>query len=770
MARRASLREAARPEETMASTRVTSPRTRASRATSPEGASPTTSRNAGSSSEAISSPNRARDARSARSASASPCTRAVVARASARCAARGVRGGLAVQVGDLLVVVEGEVAQPGTDDGVLGLQEELVEAVGAGEGGVEPHGPRRRLAELRAVGLEHEGGRQAVHRLAGAPADELDPCRDVAPLVAPPHLELAAVVLVEPEEVVGLQQHVAELRVGDALVGTFEASPDGLLGHHLVDGEVLPDVTEELDQRELRQPRPVVEQEAVVEVHEACELGADRLDVGGQDVSAQELALLRLAPGVADHPRASAGERDRPMARELEPPEQRELQQAPDVEAGERRVEPDVEREPVTVEALPQVLVGHLVHQSAEPQVFGQRRHPTSLPYRAAVPLDARRARRGVRHRPMSASASATAASSAAWILTFSRRDGTAARTTVTPSCPAGARNTPSSSATVRTSAVSTPSPAAAPRTPDSWGVAKRRSNSSGPRASACGRNSKMPPPPLSTTMIVQGSAHRVPADDTSAVRSWRKARSPTSATTGPSPAAAAPSAVEHTPSMPLAPRLASTAGGSSRAGANASRSRTGIEEETTRRVLAGTLPNIRRAQRGSFRSASPSTPSMAFCAARSASSHLDSQSGAERGGSMSSAAASHAPGSARCTAATRRPASFYSHHATTATTAAPSKSRGTALEIGDDPRWTTTSGRSAPGARRAMASAAATTWGWRTRHRDRGSASTGHPRCWARASTAPGGPHPAPATRTPLPEGHSQPSTGAPCTRTRCA
>ena len=41
-------------------------------------------------------------------------------------------------------------------------------------------------------------------------------------------------------------------------------------------------------------------------------------------------------------------------------------------------------------------------------------------------------------------------------------------------------------------------------------------------------------------------------------------------------------SAVETVPSMPLAPRLASTRGGASRAGKNVSRSRTGIEEATT--------------------------------------------------------------------------------------------------------------------------------------------------------------------------------------------
>ena len=47
-------------------------------------------------------------------------------------------------------------------------------------------------------------------------ADEVDAGGDVAPLVGAAHLQLDVVVLVQPPEVVGLEQHVAELGVGDA--------------------------------------------------------------------------------------------------------------------------------------------------------------------------------------------------------------------------------------------------------------------------------------------------------------------------------------------------------------------------------------------------------------------------------------------------------------------------------------------------------------------------------------------------------------------------
>ena len=66
----------------------------------------------------------------------------------------------------------------------------------------------------------------------------------------------------------------------------------------------------------------------------------------------------------------------------------------------------------------------------------------------------------------------------------------------------------------------------------------------------------------------------------------------------------ATPKAVETVPSMPLAPRLASTRGGRSRAGKNVSTSRTGIEEATTTRRSGGQRAPSSAATRGSLRPA----------------------------------------------------------------------------------------------------------------------------------------------------------------------
>ena len=75
-----------------------------------------------------------------------------------------------------------------------------------------------------------------------------------------------------------------------------------------------------------------------------------------------------------------------------------------------------------------------------------------------------------------------------------------------------------------------------------------------GPSVRAWGRNEKMPPPSLLTSTIVADRPWSRAA--TSALRSWRNDRSPTTSTTGPSATAADPSAVDTTPSMPFAPRF----------------------------------------------------------------------------------------------------------------------------------------------------------------------------------------------------------------------
>ena len=120
-----------------------------------------------------------------------------------------------------------------------------------------------------------------------------------------------------------------------------------------------------------------------------------------------------------------------------------------------------------------------------------------------------------------------------------------------------------------------------------------------------------MPPPSLLSSTIVSSSPSRRAAS--SPPMSWASATSPISSTTGPAAAAAAPKALDTVPSMPLAPRLHSTRGGSARTGQKVSMSRTGIEEATnsvassgsstpSSAATAGSDSRWRRARRGSPR------------------------------------------------------------------------------------------------------------------------------------------------------------------------
>src|ERR1019366_2840148 len=87
---------------------------------------------------------------------------------------------------------EGEVAEVLADHLVLAPEEELVELVGTGPLGVEPHRAGLGLAELGAVGLEHQRRGQPPGLLAAYLSDQLDPPGDVPPLVAPSQLEPAS--------------------------------------------------------------------------------------------------------------------------------------------------------------------------------------------------------------------------------------------------------------------------------------------------------------------------------------------------------------------------------------------------------------------------------------------------------------------------------------------------------------------------------------------------------------------------------------------------
>jgi hypothetical protein len=172
------------------------------------------------------------------------------------------------------------------------------------------------------------------------------PGGDVAPLIAAADLQLAAKMVVQVDEVVRLQQHVAELGVAHAAVGPFEPRADGILGQHHVDREVLAHVAKK------------------IQVAERCiqsKLFGSTADIGPASKSRNRCICCCNPPRWPAAPRPTAdsvprscrwGRRscpslrrpgDRPMPGTLEPAQHQQRQQMAHMQALGRRIEPGVQ-------------------------------------------------------------------------------------------------------------------------------------------------------------------------------------------------------------------------------------------------------------------------------------------------------------------------------------------------------------------------------------------------------------------------------------------
>ena len=241
----------------------------------------------------------------------------------------------------------------------------MVEFVGTELAGVEPDGALGGLAHFGPRGRRQEGEGQGLGRPAFDPADEVNSGQDVPPLVVAAHLQGAAVLPVERQIVVGLEELVVELDEGQSL---FQAQPIGLGGQHAVDAEMPADIAEEFDVFQGQEPVGVVDRDGpgAVEVEVAGELDEDGLALGPDGRLLEHLAHLGLAAGVADHGRPAADDGDGPVAGPPEMDHGHDGDEAPGVEARGRAVEADVEGDGVRAEHLADgVLVRDLGDEAA---------------------------------------------------------------------------------------------------------------------------------------------------------------------------------------------------------------------------------------------------------------------------------------------------------------------------------------------------------------------------------------------------------------------
>ena len=243
---------------------------------------------------------------------------------------------------------------------VADVEPELIESVRSGAVAVEPDVAALGLAELLAVGFgdERAGEAKGFSVVAERAADELCTGGHVAPLVVAAKLQAHTIVLILIKEVVALEQLIGELSEGQTVAGlAVETFLHAVLGHHIVDGDVLSDVAHEVEELIVLHPVVVVDQLGLVglrtvEVEELADLLLDGLLVVIERVLVEEVALLALARRIADHTRGTADEQIRLMSAALQVTQHHDAAKVSDMQRVGSRVGTQICRNEMSIEIL----------------------------------------------------------------------------------------------------------------------------------------------------------------------------------------------------------------------------------------------------------------------------------------------------------------------------------------------------------------------------------------------------------------------------------
>jgi len=143
-------------------------------------------------------------------------------------------------------------------------------------------------------------------------------------------------MIVQVQEIVGLQQHVGKFGKGQPFLA-FQTGADGVLCQHVIDREVLANIPHELDHIQPGQPVGVVHYPRrvalAVKVEEMCQLLFDGVGVGVDGFQRQEGAFAFLAGGVANHGGAAACQGDGMVSKTLQPGKRNQWHNVPHVQA-----------------------------------------------------------------------------------------------------------------------------------------------------------------------------------------------------------------------------------------------------------------------------------------------------------------------------------------------------------------------------------------------------------------------------------------------------
>ena len=193
------------------------------------------------------------------------------------------------------------------------------------------------------------------------------------------------------QEVVSLQQHVAELGVANAVVALFQPSPHRIPLDHLVHREVLPDIPQKLQQIQRTKPVGIVHQQPVVvgrQIEEPRQLHPDRDSILSRRLRRQQHAFGSLAARIANQPRAPADQYQRTMPVPLRMSQRHHRDQAPQMQRISRRVKPHIHRSLPAIQERVKLLARRRLQKSTPPKLFQKTAfllirhcfHPTRTP------------------------------------------------------------------------------------------------------------------------------------------------------------------------------------------------------------------------------------------------------------------------------------------------------------------------------------------------------------------------------------------------------
>ena len=274
---------------------------------------------------------------------------------------------------DLILVHEGE--NPEVFGGIIVrcVDPVLVEFVGACSGFVNPNVPAFALPEFRAVRLGNERGSQCKSMALTFSANEFRSRGHVSPLVTSAHLKQAVVRLPEVEEVISLNQLIAEFCEAHA---TFQSVFYRLFCGHVVHGDVLADIPDKVEKAEVFEPIVVVDHLSGIgpfKVQKALQLRLLAVQVVLQNFEVEELPLCSFPTGVAHHSCGAADQSNGSVSSALEVDQEHHRHEVANVQRVSRGVKAHV----ACCLFLAQLLLesGHGVVQHAAPLEFRYEIH-----------------------------------------------------------------------------------------------------------------------------------------------------------------------------------------------------------------------------------------------------------------------------------------------------------------------------------------------------------------------------------------------------------